>query len=164
MSLQRQYRGHMSFLGAPDDGDANTAPAGEASPCGAGLAIRGAGTPVALPLVDPAALQDLGVQLESPAVAQCFARDYAKMWDRRYDSLASALGRRDQAAALDAVLSLKTSSVMVGGVHLAQLAGELESAVRDGDMDQAQSLLGAVASRGGETVDELQFSYVLWDS
>jgi hypothetical protein len=154
----------MSFLGAPDDGDANTALSGEPSPGGAGLAIGEADAPAAPTLVDPAALQELGVQLDSPAVAKGFARDYARMWDRRYDSLASAIGRHDQAAAINAVLSLKTSSAMVGGVHLAQLAGELEAAVRSGDMAQAQSFLGALAERGGQTVDELQFSYVLWDS
>jgi hypothetical protein len=116
------------------------------------------------PLVDPAALQDLGVQLESPAVAKGFARDYTRMWDQRYRALASALERGDLAGSMDAVLSLKTSSAMVGGLRLAQLAGELEGALRDGDMDHALSLLHDVAERGGETVDELQFSYVLWDS
>lgn len=153
----------MSFPGAPDAGRAITALAGEASPGGAGLALGAAGAPAPPKLVDPAALQELGVQFDSPAVAKDFARDYAKMWDRRYGTLASAVDRRDQAAALDAALSLKTSSAMVGGVHLAQLAGELEAAVRDGDMDHAQSLLGALAESGGETVDELQFSYVLRD-
>lgn len=154
----------MSFLGAPDDGDANTALSGEASPVGAGLGIREAAPASAPPLLDPAALQNLGVQLESPAVAKGFARDYAKMWDQRYDALSSAVVRCDQAAALDAVLSLKTSSAMVGGARLAELAGELESAVRAGNMDQAQSLLSVVAEHGSQTVDELQFSYVLWDS
>ena len=38
-----------------------------------------------------------GSQLESPAVAKGFARDYAGMWDQRYHALASALDRRDQA-------------------------------------------------------------------
>ena len=126
------------------------------------LAIPAPG-PAAPPLVDPAALQDLGAQLDSPAVAKGFARDYAKMWDQRYRALASALERRDLAASMDAVLSLKTSSAMVGGLRLAQLAGELENALRAGDMGHALSLLRDVAKRGGETVDELQFSYVLWD-
>jgi hypothetical protein len=31
-------------------------------------------------------------------------------------------------------------------------------------MDRALSLLLDVAQHGGETVDELQFSYVLWES
>ncbi len=97
--------------------------------------------PDVAPLVDPAALQDLGAQLESPSVAKGFARDYARMWDQRYNCLASALDRRDEAGSLEAVLSLKTSSAMVGGVQLARLAGELEDAVRGGDMDRASSLL-----------------------
>lgn len=158
----------MSLLAAaPDDGNAGTAFA----PCDA---ARGAGQPVPVsasaaapgvaPLVDPAALQDLSVQLESPAVAKGFARDYAKMWEQRYRSLASALERRDEAASLDAVLSVRTSSEMVGGLRLAQLAGELEMAIRAGDLEHARSLLGDVAERGGETMDELQFSYVFRDS
>ena len=148
----------MSFLSAPDGGDANTAFA-PAAAGGSGLTV-----PDAAPLVDPAALQDLGVQLESPSVAKGFARDYAKMWDQRYNALASALDRRDQAGSLEAVLSLKTSSAMVGGVQLTRLAGELEAAVRGGDMDRARTLLGQVAESGSETVDELQYSYILWES
>ena len=114
--------------------------------------------------MDPAALQDLGAQLDNPAVAKGFARDYTKMWDQRYAALASALDAAGRAGSLDAVLSLKTSSAMVGGLRLARLAGELEERPRAGDMDRALSLLRDVAERGGETVDELQFSYVLWES
>ncbi|WP_346926511.1 Hpt domain-containing protein [uncultured Arthrobacter sp.] len=149
----------MSFLSAPDDGDAATAFSPGAFPGGAAPAVADVA-----PLVDPAALQDLGVQLESPTLAKGFARDYARMWAQRYNCLASALDRRDEAGSLEAVLSLKTSSAMVGGVQLARLAGELEDAVRSGDMDRASSLLGEVAESGSETVDELQYSYILWDS
>ena len=88
--------------------------------------------------MDPAALQELGSQLDSPAVAKGFARDYAKMWDQRYHRSPSSLDRGDEAAALDAVLSLKTSSAMVGGVRLAELAGELEDAIRGRDADLAR--------------------------
>lgn len=167
----------MSFLAAPDDGDASAALSPEASPGGAGLSVPSAvdvpemlapalpgGLAFVPPLVDPAALQDLGVQLDDPGVAKDFARDYTKMWQQRYSSLASALAGSDEVAALDAVLSLKTSSEMVGGIRLARLAAELEQAVRGGDMERARSLLGEVAERGSETVDELQFSYVLWES
>ena len=149
----------MSFLSAPDDGDANTAFSPGAFPGGAAPAA-----PEEAPLVDPAALQDLGAQLDSPSVAKGFARDYAKMWDQRYNCLASALDRRDRAGSLEAVLSLKTSSAMVGGVQLARLAGELEDAVRGGDMERASSLLAEIAESGSETVDELQFSYILRES
>ena len=161
----------------PDDGNASIVLAPTASP---GLPAQdlpapalpasgtpascAAGLPAAAPLVDPAALQDLGAQLDSPAVAKGFARDYTRMWDQRYRALASALERGDRAGSMDAVLSLKTSSAMVGGLRLAQLAGELEDSIRAGDMDHALSLLRDVAERGDETVDELQFSYVLWES
>jgi len=160
----------------PDDGDAGialapTTPPGLPAPALTASSAAAAfpevlpeDLPPAAPLVDPAALQDLGAQLENPAVAKGFARDYTRMWDQRYRSLASALERGDLAGSMDAVLSLKTSSAMVGGLRLAQLAGELENALRAGDIGRALSLLRDVAARGGETVDELQFSYVLWDS
>jgi|SRR6478735_1962037 len=160
----------------PDDGDAGIALAPTTSPGLPAPALTASSAaaafpevlpedlPPAAPLVDPAALQDLGAQLENPAVAKGFARDYTRMWDQRYRSLASALERGDLAGSMDAVLSLKTSSAMVGGLRLAQLAGELENALRAGDIGRALSLLRDVAARGGETVDELQFSYVLWDS
>lgn len=149
----------MSLLAAgPDDGIVGTPLSADApAAAGAGLTLPQAGV---APLVDPAALQDLSEQLNSTAVAQGFARDYAEMWDQRYDSLAGALDRRDQAAALDAVLSLKTSSSMVGGLRLAELAGRLEAAIRAGNLQYAESLLGDVAARGSETVDELQYSYI----
>ena len=151
----------MSLLAAcPDDGKTGPLPAAEAP---AGGAVAAAPSTDAAPLVDPAALQDLGEQLNSAAVAKGFARDYAQMWDQRYDALATALERRDQAAALDAVLSLKTSSSMVGGLRLAELAAELEEVIRSGSLAQAASRLGDVAARGSETVDELQFSYILWE-
>lgn len=161
----------MSISAAlPDEGTASPsqgldgAAAGGAGP--AYPAESPASPPVlsAPPLVDPAALQDLGVQLDSPSVAKGFARDYARMWDQRYRCLASALDRRDPAGSLEAVLSLKTSSTMVGGVQLARIAGELEEAVRGGDMERASSLLGDLAESGSDTVDELQYSYILWDS
>lgn len=153
----------MCITSPPEDGGANTALSGEATASGASLNVREAADPAVPPLVDPAALQDLGTQLDSPSAAKGFARDYAKMWDRRYSCLASALGRRDQAGSLEAVLSLRTSSEMVGGVQLAGLAAELEAAIRAGDMDRARSLLAEVAESGSDTVGELRKNYDLRD-
>jgi HPt (histidine-containing phosphotransfer) domain-containing protein len=86
------------------------------------------------------------------------------MWDQRYQSLASSLDSGNEAAALDAVLSLKTSSEMVGGVRLAELARELEDAIRVRDADLARLLLREVAESGNETVDELQLRHNLGES
>ena len=154
--LGRQYRGPMSLLGAPDDAGAIGGFPTDTALSGAGLATPAADT--APPLVDPSALRELGSQLDSPAVAQGFARDYSKMWDQRYQSLATSLESGDEAAALDAVLSLKTSSAMVGGVRLAALAKELENALRVRDDGLARSLLLEVAESGNQTVDELELN------
>lgn len=72
----------------------------------------------------------------------------------------AAFKRQDFDAALDAALSLKNSSAMVGGVRLARAAQALEAAIRTGaGLDRARSLLAAVADYGRATVNELQQTY-----
>ena len=67
----------MSLLAAcPDDADAGALLAADAHAGGAGLT---APPSAQVPIVDPSALQDLGEQLNSAAVAKGFARDYAQM-------------------------------------------------------------------------------------
>jgi HPt (histidine-containing phosphotransfer) domain-containing protein len=113
------------------------------------------------PLLDLAVFQLLEDQLDNPLIARSFARDFAKLWSLRYEVLAGAVERGDYAGALEAILSLKTSSTMVGGVRLAVLAGEFEKQIREGDVRGARPLLAAVAECGQATVLELQGSYVL---
>lgn len=110
--------------------------------------------------MDPAVLLDLGEKLNSTDIAHGFARDYAAMWDLRRRRLAAALGRRDYSVALDAAISLKVSSAMVGGLRLAWLAEEIEQAVRRGDLAAGLALMGTVTNYGHETVDQLRLRYV----
>ncbi|MBT2594435.1 Hpt domain-containing protein [Arthrobacter sp. ISL-72] len=116
-----------------------------------------------LPLVDLAVLQDLSDQLAHPAVAQNFARDYATLWSQRYQKLAAAVDRQDVAAALDAVISMKIASAMVGGLRLARLAEQLEGFIRNGDLQNGHALIAAVELHGSATVKELQDTYILAD-
>lgn len=153
----------MSFQGTPDDGDSNTGSSADSTTPGSGAAPK-ATVQVVSPIVDPSALKDLESQLDSPAVAKGFARDYARMWDQRYQSLATSLDSGDETSALDAIPSLKTSSAMVGGVRLAELARELEDAIRTHDAHLARLLLREVAESGNHTVDELQLRHNLRDS
>lgn len=113
-----------------------------------------------LPLVDAAVLQDLEEQLGQPDIAWNFANDYAAMWGQRQRRLVASVGREDQAAALDAVISLKVSSAMVGGLRLAHLAERLEAAVRDGDLQDGAAQLAVIAINGRATVKELQLRYI----
>jgi HPt (histidine-containing phosphotransfer) domain-containing protein len=114
-----------------------------------------------LPLVDPAVLIDLEEQLAGPDVASRFARDYAAMWAQRQRCLDAAVEGQDRAAALDAVISLKVSAAMVGGVRLAGLAERLEVIIRDGSgLEGGRAMLALVADHGSATVKELQDSYL----
>lgn len=128
---------------------------------GAGLTQEGEAV---LPLLDSGILEDLEKQLNGPVLAVRFARDYAAMWDQRYSRLAAAVDSQDRASALDAAISLKITSAMVGGVRLARLAETLEHVIRQGDFGQGQSLMKRVAQDGGQTVLELQTNYIFKNS
>ncbi|MDT0195031.1 MULTISPECIES: Hpt domain-containing protein [unclassified Arthrobacter] len=114
-----------------------------------------------LPLVDAAVLEELEDELAGSGLAQRFARDYAAMWDQRYARLAAAVDNQDRDSALDAVISLKITSMMVGGLRLAKLAELLEAVIRIGDFGQSKVLMVRVAEDGGHTVSELQANYIL---
>jgi len=114
-----------------------------------------------LPLIDTAVLDELEEELAGTGLAQRFARDYAAMWDLRLTRLGTAVDRRDEDSALDAVISLKISSAMVGGLRLARLAELLEGLIRQGDFAQGQAMMAGVARDGARTVSELQATYIL---
>jgi hypothetical protein len=131
---------------------------GIASAAGTALPQEAAGL---LPLVDAAVLEELDDELAGSGLAQRFARDYAAMWDQRYAKLAAAVDSQDVDSALDAVISLKITSTMVGGLRLAKLAELLETMIRLGDFGQGRMLMERVALDGGQTVSELQANYIL---
>lgn len=114
-----------------------------------------------LPLVDAAVLEELEEELAGTGMAQRFARDYAALWNQRYSRLAAAVQRHDGDSALDAAISLKISSAMVGGLRLARLAELLEAMIRSGDFGQGQVLMERVAQDGSLTVTELRSTYIL---
>ena len=114
-----------------------------------------------LPLLDAAVLEDLEEQLNGSELAVRFARDYAAMWDQRYARLAAAVENQDRASALDAIISLRITSAMVGGVRLVKIAEVLESVIRQGDFGRGQALMEKVAEDGDRTVSELQANYIL---
>ncbi|WP_231938663.1 Hpt domain-containing protein [Arthrobacter sp. B6] len=114
----------------------------------------------ALPLVDRTVLEDLEEQLGRPDMARNFAMDYSVLWGQRERRLIDSFEREDQAAAIEAAISLKVSSAMVGGLRLACLAQLLEAAVREGDLHQGASVLALVSAHGRATVNELENRYL----
>ncbi|MDQ0633173.1 hypothetical protein QFZ40_001082 [Arthrobacter pascens] len=113
-----------------------------------------------LPLVDAVVLQDLEDELGRRQMAWDFAKDYAAMWGLRQRCLLDSIQREDRVAALDAVISLKVSSAMVGGLRLERLAETLESTIRKGDLRDGAALLALISLHGQATVKELQLRYL----
>lgn len=114
--------------------------------------------------VEPSVLQNLEEQLRSREITSRFAGDYARLWAQRQRRLEGALESRDREAALDAVLSLKVSSAMIGAVRLAELAEKLELVIRAKDnLQGAGPLLVLMAEQGSATVKELQANYLRKD-
>ena len=113
-----------------------------------------------IPLVDLLVLQDLESQLAQPAVARKFALDYIEIWDQRYLNLTNAISGQDRTTALDAAISLKIGSAMVGGLRLARLAEDVEAIIRSGCWDKGKSMLALIADLGHETVAQLRRSYL----
>ena len=62
----------------------------------------------------------------------------------------------DREGALDAAISLKVTSAMVGGSRLAHLARTLEAALRQDNLLQVPTLLSLIAVHGQDTIAELQ--------
>lgn len=141
---------------SPRGGPADCIPSQASTGAGQASVHRNAGRS---PAVDPAVLAELAEQLQSPDIAHKLARDYAALWDQRQRRLTSAVEGQDHAAALDAVISLKTSSAMIGGRHLAVLAGKLQAHIQAGDLPSGQALLPAVEVYGRATVNELRLGY-----
>ncbi|HAP90536.1 MAG TPA: hypothetical protein DEP82_04350 [Arthrobacter bacterium] len=111
--------------------------------------------------VEPEILAELETELDGPELARGFARDYATLWDQRFSRLAASVQAEDRPDALDAVISMRITSAMVGGIRLASLAQALEDAIRRGDFVQGNALLAGVAEHGVRTVSELQANYIL---
>jgi HPt (histidine-containing phosphotransfer) domain-containing protein len=84
-----------------------------------------------------------------------FIRSYTEMWPRRYGRLAHAIRVNDWVQAMDAALSLRSSSEMLGAVNLARLALAVEQAIRSRQLHAAGMLLPGLKSCGEDTMSVL---------
>lgn len=91
----------------------------------------GSADDVSRPLVDQSVLDRLRDELEEDeGYCKMFVADFIKCLPQRISRLRLALTTGDLEGSVDAVLSLKTSSQMVGAERLAGLATELEGEIR----------------------------------
>jgi HPt (histidine-containing phosphotransfer) domain-containing protein len=90
----------------------------------------------AVPLLDQAVLERLRTELEDDdGVWKVFVQNFIEHLPHRTEKMRLTLTTGDLTGAMDAVLSLKTSSQMVGAERLATLAMDLERSLRDEGID-----------------------------
>lgn len=85
-----------------------------------------------LPLLDPSVLDRLRADLDDDDnIWRVFVRDFIAQLPIRIQRLRQTLTTGDSRGSMDAVLSLRTSSQMVGAERLAGFALDLERSVHD---------------------------------
>ena len=112
------------------------------------------------PLVDRKVLHKLEEEFEDPGPAHSFVRDFVAFWDERYLRLAETVKRHDEAASLDALLSVRIASAMIGAVRLARLAADLESSLKRGHLEAVAEALPQMKDCGDATVRKLTTKYI----
>ncbi|MGA8256351.1 MAG: hypothetical protein WB767_07220 [Nocardioides sp.] len=90
-------------------------------------------------------LVGLAEDLDSWSSMLSIARRYVSMLPGRVSRVCDALEEQDAVVAMDAALSLRTSSTTVGAQELAEFARAIEGDVRTGDLVAAQQTLGDLA-------------------
>ena len=80
----------------------------------------------AVPTLDRRSMEELIRELGHEA-AVAFAAAYRQMLPARVQRIGNALRNLDRDAAMDAALSLKTSSLMIGALRMAQICIALEA-------------------------------------
>jgi len=92
---------------------------------------------------------------EHDAMMVRFVHDYLELLDHRVSSIRSHLEQRNFMTAHVALLSLESTSVMVGAGPLADAAGRLREAVERGERGTVEGLLADVETKAQTTRTEL---------
>lgn len=114
-----------------------------------------------LPLVSRDVLDALKQELGDPVTYATYVRLNHELWPARYERLAVAIRTGDAAGAMDAVLSIRSASQMIGAMQLAELALTAERALRDGQLSAAEELMVDLEACGKDTMGQIsrEFSF-----
>lgn len=104
------------------------------------------------PLVDPAPLHLLFSQLGGDrAIHNRFVNDFIALWRARAQRLSTALAAADVDEADVVLLSIRSSSNMLGAVRLEQTAVQVYSALKNNDLSGCAEQLPRLSAVGTET-------------
>ncbi|MDJ0338421.1 hypothetical protein [Cryobacterium sp. PH31-O1] len=103
-------------------------------------------------LVDPAPLQRLSSDLGGDvAVQHRFVNDFLALWHTRELRLRTAIAAADLEDADIVLLSIRSSSKMLGAVRLDHTASQLHSTVKDKDLSGCRRQLPHLSEVGVDT-------------
>ena len=129
---------------------------GRRQPPGLGGGPTGAAVPGAGGRPEPPPVAGMSDQVnEDDAMMARFVRDYLELLDHRVEQVRRHLDLRNYMSAHVSLLSLESTSVMVGAAGLAAAAGRLRDAVEHGDRDAMPDLTTAVVSEANRARREL---------
>ncbi|PTT68511.1 Hpt domain-containing protein [Arthrobacter sp. HMWF013] len=117
-----------------------------------------------LPLLDEAVLARLRVELEgNESIWRIFVQDFLAQLPARIRRVSQALTAGDDDDAMDAVLSLRTSTQMVGAERLSGLSRDLEHSLRNTHGADPFTILPRLAAANAEQLKRCadQTDYVL---
>lgn len=102
------------------------------------------------PVVEPSHLAGLREETQNDAAVLRFVASFLVLLPGRVNRILNAVRARDAAAAMDAVLSLKVTSAMIGALRMEQLCRCVEKAVACGDFDAAGGAGAGVERHSGQ--------------
>ncbi|KRF05082.1 hypothetical protein ASH00_11615 [Arthrobacter sp. Soil782] len=112
------------------------------------------------PLLDLTQLWAMESDFPSPEPVHRFVEDFILIWNDRLMRLRSALADGDHPTAVNVLLGIKVSSVMIGAKQLRYVAGNIEAELRGGTAEVTESLLDALAECGTQTIHQLSREYL----
>jgi len=95
---------------------------------------------------------------EDTAMMARFVRDYLGLLDERVDGITRQLQSGDDLTAHISLLSLESTSSMVGAKELAKIAGLLRGALDRGQRTTVPALLTAMTAEAAKVRDRLKLS------
>jgi HPt (histidine-containing phosphotransfer) domain-containing protein len=113
-------------------------------------------------LLDEDALRDLLTSVGRDEGARTrFARDFVSLWETRVRRLTDALARRDAEEAHVVLLSIRSSSKMIGAQVIEATASLMHSSLDRQDLEGCASHLPRLDQVGQETCAELDVRFGL---
>ena len=114
-----------------------------------------------LELVCKETLESLEESLDGERSLCCsFVKRYVSMWPGRFKRIRDAIIEDHNDEAMDAALSLRSASVMVGACRLGDLTTGIIRLIEGGHIGAVGKLLTTLKLYGDQTMHQLKISYI----